>query len=97
MNTHHDIDSRSLHLHEAIAKKLDENLELLDGVREWAAASEHPALVEWSELLAQEWPAIRKMMLDPGDDGQRRRQSSPFTGILTPKERWKLYRESRPT
>jgi len=31
----------------------------------------------------------------PGDDGQRLRQSNPFTGILTPREVWAIKRRCR--
>jgi hypothetical protein len=36
---------------------------------------------------------VRAVLLDESDEGQRLRQSDPFCGILTPEERWKIYRE----
>ena len=39
----------------------------------------------------------RAVLLDESEEGQRLRQSSPFCGILTPRERWAIYREHRET
>lgn len=97
MSNHLDIDRRSLCLHQAIVQKIDETPSLLQSARSWAGRHEHQAIREWRELLQQDWLVIRQLMLDPGPEGQRLRQSSPFAGILTPQERWKIYRESFPT
>ena len=37
---------------------------------------------------------MRAVLLDESDEGQRLRQNDPFCGVLTPKERWAIYRES---
>ncbi len=93
MTSHHDIDQRSLRLHEAVARKIDAELKLLDLAREWASRYDHPAVVEWREILKQDWFTIRNTMLDPSDEGQRLRQSSPFAGILTSEERWTILQD----
>ena len=51
-----------------------------------------PAVAEWGRILELEWEAIRPLLLDPGEEGRRLRQSSPFCGILSPRERWEIYR-----
>jgi hypothetical protein len=52
------------------------------------------AAAEWTRLLdAKPWEEIRTLLLDPSEAGRARRQNSPFCGILSPKERWAIYRE----
>jgi len=58
----------------------------------WRRQAPSPAVEEWSRILKLEWEAIRHVLLDPGEQGRRLRQSSPFCGILSPRERWEIYR-----
>ena len=48
---------------------------------------------EWLTLLDKPWEELRDILLDESDEGQRLRQTDPFCGILTPAERWQIYRE----
>jgi hypothetical protein len=75
----------------AVAAKVDRDPSLLDAVRDWALTRDEPAYLEWQRILEQEWPEVRQALLDPGEEGKRRRQSSPFVGILTPAERWSFF------
>lgn len=50
---------------------------------------------EWQRILERPWPEVRAILLDESDEGQRLRQTDPFCGILTPAERWQIYREAR--
>ena len=50
---------------------------------------------EWRTLLDKPWEEVRAILLDESDEGQRLRQTDPFCGILTPTERWQIYREAR--
>jgi hypothetical protein len=50
---------------------------------------------EWQALLDKPWAEVRAILLEDGDEGQRLRQTDPFCGILTPSERWQVYREMR--
>jgi hypothetical protein len=45
-------------------------------------------------ILQGSWPEIRSVLLDESEEGKRLRQNSPFCGILTPVERWAIYREA---
>jgi hypothetical protein len=45
---------------------------------------------EWLAILDQPWPDIRRVLLDPSDEGNRFRQNSPFCGIVPNKECWAL-------
>lgn len=63
--------------------------------RRWREANDSRDLRIWSDVLDKPWPEIRSVLLDPSEEGRRLRQSNPFCGILTPQERWALYREFR--
>lgn len=91
MSTHQEIDARSLRLAEAVADKVDSDLSLLEGVRRWVSGREARAYQEWKPILERPWPEVRERLLDPGEEGKRLRQSSPFVGILTPRERWEFF------
>jgi len=49
---------------------------------------------EWSVILGKPWNEIRAILLDESEEGQRLRQTDPFCGILTPRERWTIYRQT---
>ena len=63
----------------------------------WFAVHPEPAIAEWLDILRKPWDQIRTILLDESDEGQRLRQSDPFCGILTPRERWAIYRKYRET
>jgi hypothetical protein len=97
MRTHLDIDRRSLALAEAVAEVVDRDPErFLARARatccRWVGKHPSAAVTEWQAILEGGWADIRPRLLDPGEEGCRLRQSSPFTGILTCRERWAIYR-----
>jgi hypothetical protein len=98
MRTHQEIDERSLALAQAVAARIDrdpqrEGLRLArENCARWLQKDASPAILEWQRLLGQEWESVREVLLDEGQLGQRLRQSTPFCGILTPRERWDVYR-----
>jgi len=59
----------------------------------WVEKGNVPAK-EWMVILQRPWPEIRNILLDESEEGARLRQSDPFCGILTPVERWEIYREA---
>lgn len=99
MRTHREIDNRSLAMARAIAHKIDADPRHggLDHAREvcrrWNLKRSSPVVSEWLEILAKPWDEVRSILLDEGERGKRLRQSSPFVGILSNRERWHIYRE----
>ncbi len=98
MKTHQDIDRRSLALARAIAAKIDRDPSRW-GVRKarsvcerWAQRDPTPAIGEWQAILGKPWSQVRRLLLDNSEVGRQRRQNSPFCGILSPRERWRVYR-----
>jgi hypothetical protein len=98
MRTHQKIDERSLALAQAVAERIDRDpqreglLLARENCARWLQKEASPAILEWQRLLGQDWESVRKVLLDEGQLGQRLRQSTPFCGILTPRERWEIYR-----
>lgn len=99
MKTHQAIDRRSLEMARRIVEKIDadphrEGLEHARRVcARWVERGNIPAR-EWMAILERPWPEIRRILLEDSDESQRLRQSDPFCGILTPTERWEIYREA---
>ena len=75
----------------------DPHREGLEHAREvcgrWIDRGNIPAR-EWMEILRRPWLEIRAILLDDSEESRRLRQNDPFCGILTPRERWEIYREA---
>lgn len=100
MRRHEDIDRRSLEMVRRIVAKIDADPErrglahAKDVCHRWVAQGVVSAR-EWLTLLERPWEDVRAILQDESDEGQRLRQTDPFCGILTPAERWQIYRETR--
>lgn len=100
VNTHEDIDRRSLEMARRIVARIDADPErrglahAREVCRRWVAGGNRPA-AEWQGILERPWEEVRRILLDDSEDSRRLRQNDPFCGILTPVERWDIYRESR--
>lgn len=97
MKTHEAIDQRSLAMARRIVEKIDVDPRGLDHARDvctrWVERGNIPAR-EWLTILERPWPEIRRILLSDSEESRRLRQSDPFCGILTPHERWEIYREA---
>jgi hypothetical protein len=52
-------------------------------------------LRRWQELLEGPEEALVDVLTSPAEEARVLRQSSPFAGVLTPRERWRLLRQVR--
>ena len=100
---HRIIEARSLAMHCRAAQKIMLDPGLLDRVRDtlnsWRAryGNESPrALEEWALILRRPWPQIAAFITDPGERATRLRQSTPFAGVLSERERERIYAAFRP-
>lgn len=107
VSDHLRIEERSIALHRAVVKRILKNPELMDKAREnlqkyleQFARDNRPlpkALSEWQDILKnQSLETVLEFLVSSDESAVRLRQSSPFAGILTPKERWKIYETFRP-
>ena len=93
---HMRIEQRSLALHQVISQHLRENPDLLqiarNNLERWVKRDgEIPPWKEWKEILRKPLTQIVDVIVSKTEKGRQLRQSSPFCGVLTPKERWKIY------
>jgi hypothetical protein len=93
---HLRIEERSIALHRVIAGRIRENSALLEVAREnlwrWILeGGERSYWKEWEKLLEGPLEGLLAFMVSPAEKARWLRQSSPFCGILTPQERWKIY------
>jgi hypothetical protein len=95
---HRILDARSLAMHCLAAIKIEQDRALLRVVKRtfegWRARYEDaipPALEEWRLLLERPWAEVCAVITDPGERASRLRQSSPFSTILSAKERERIY------
>lgn len=101
MNSHGQVDGRSRILAQAVAAKLEAGgmaagLAHARAVNDrWRTQAPSRLHDEWAAVLQGDWPGIRARLLEDSERGARLRQNSPFCGILTPRERWAIYRKCR--
>ena len=103
MKSHLDIEKRSIILHQAIADKIIKNPSFLEKAKEnlhrWSSMKDQNRsskyFKEWEKILEKDVDEILKIMVENTEQMHLLRQSSPFTGILTPQERWKIYETFR--
>lgn len=93
-NDHDRLDEIRRQCHIAIAAKIDADPTLLavpkQNIQRWAeqTGKTPPALAEWLDVLDRPWPDIRVILVSPEENATRLRQSTPFTGILSQRERY---------
>jgi hypothetical protein len=98
MKTHQHIDARSLAMARAIVERIDldparAGLEKARATcRRWLEQRSTPAVREWMEILQGPWEEIRLVLLTESERGNSLRQNDPFCGVLSPQERWAIYR-----
>lgn len=95
---HRIIEARSLAMHCLAAQKIMLDPALLDRVRStlnvWHARYGEDAprsLDEWAAILRRPWPQIAAFITDAGERATRLRQSTPFAGVLSVRERERVY------
>jgi hypothetical protein len=94
---HDRLERRSLALHRAIAAKLRERPELLaiafDNLDRWGSkgSRSQPYLDIWRGLLARPLEELLTLIVEDTERMTELRQSSPFAGVLPPRERWHIY------
>jgi predicted DNA-binding protein len=100
LSGHARIDRRSIAMHRAIAERLRKHPALLEkakeNIRRWRrqGANAH-CLDEWEAILAQGLDEVIRFLLSESEEAARLRHSTPFAGVLTPRERWKFYEKIR--
>jgi hypothetical protein len=99
---HQRLDARSLAMHCLVARKLLGNPALIGNARStlarWRAQATEPVpsyFLEWGRILERSPEEIAAFLASMREDATRLRQSSPFTNLLTPEERARIYEAFR--
>jgi hypothetical protein len=105
MDAHRLAEERSVEYHRVVADRLHHRPGVLDDARrrvhDWLTAAREnrsPApeyAQRWSAVLAGEPSDIAAFLVERSDLADELRQSSPFAGSLEPRERWKIWRDTR--
>jgi hypothetical protein len=103
---HKKLEEQSLALHREIAQRIRKKPDLLTGVRDRLlkdigsgrfSISVTQAMQEWQDILnTGSLEQILELLVDPGENARRLRQSTPFAGILTQEERRRILEEHEP-
>ena len=95
--SHDHLELRSIAFHRAVAEKLRMRPELLsvavENLDRWSqpAGRSQPYFDEWRVMLALPFTELLRVMVEDTPHMRELRQSTPFAGILEPKERWRVY------
>jgi hypothetical protein len=101
-SSHRLLEARSLAMHALIARKIERDPALLGiarrNIERWSTRCKEDAptwLEEWRNVLKQPWQQVAALITEPSEHAARLRQSSPFAGVLTNEERWRIYEAFR--
>lgn len=99
MDLHRLAEERSVAYHRVIAERLLRQPEVLEKARRrvesWLTSGAPFYARKWAEILAGDPPAIAAFLVERSELADELRQSSPFAGALSPRERWRIWRETR--
>lgn len=105
MHSHEQIDRRSLAMGCAVADQLEHHPELLEVARvnlsSWIDQSHGVPLqahLEWRDLIERlPLASLLELLRSDSEEARRLRQSSPFAGVISQEERWRILREYEKT
>jgi hypothetical protein len=98
---HAAAEQRSLELHRAVAERLRADPALVERARDRVArwlrdgTVARPYAEAWQTVLGRPLEELTGFLVDPGEEASRMRQTSPFAGVLAPRERWDILRRMR--
>ena len=95
--SHQWVDARNLAMSRLIARKIRRNPKLfqeaVETLRHWKKINKPvpEAILEWDRILKKNSLArILEILTDKSEEGNRLRQSDPFSGILTYRQRMRF-------
>lgn len=94
-------DHRSVRLHQAIVQKLLEkpDVVLAKARRNLLGMMRHsqtmPYAEQWNALLDLPLAVLADRLIEESEEMTALRQCTPFAGVLSPQERWNIYRKFR--
>ena len=101
VDRHRIAEERSLALHRLVAERIAADPSLIERAVRRVEASRangvlHPAYAEeWLRLLRGPLDSLRSLLVEDSERARALRQTSPFSFVVSPPERWRLWREVR--
>src|SRR5262245_52607017 len=100
MDLHRLAMERSLAFHRVIAERIMQDPLILDKararVRTWLALDPSSRFArEWDRLLESGPKTLAAFLIERSEFAEEMRQSTPFAGVLQPRERWDIWRATR--
>jgi hypothetical protein len=101
MDPHRLAEERSVAYHRVIAERLRDQPAILDSARrrvqDWLVSgpAAPAAATRWAAVLAGDTTSIAAFLVERSEQADELRHSSPFAGALDPRERWRIWRETR--
>jgi NADH:ubiquinone oxidoreductase subunit D len=101
VDPHRLAELRSVALHAAIGERLLRNPELVEEARRRLRATStslktaHPYRVQWLRILEEPLDRVVAFLREDSERARELRQCTPFTGVITPRERWRIWRTVR--
>jgi hypothetical protein len=98
---HRHNDDLGLAYHQVIARRLLADASIIDRARarveQWTQAGQvHQDYIDaWRAVLRGCERDVAAVLVDDSDHAAALRQVSPFAGVLTPRERWSIWRSRR--
>jgi hypothetical protein len=99
VNRHRLAEERSIELHREIAMRLRADRRIVERARERAASwlvtgdVAEPYATAWLRLLALPLEELCSALVDPGETARALRQCTPFSGMVDPRTRWRIWRD----
>ena len=99
MNRHQLAEERSIALHREVAVRLHADPRHVAAAR--ARVASWLATGDVSEIYARRWQQwldlpldeLCACLVDPGELARELRQATPFSGVVDPRTRWRIWRE----
>jgi len=97
---HRTAERRSIALHAAVAARLDEAtveraVGRVDGWLRDGGPVSAPVATAWAVLLAGPREALAQALVRDDEAMRDLRQNTPFAGVVSPAERWRIVRRVR--
>lgn len=98
VNPHQRLSRRSLDFHRLIADRVRKQPALMEiawaNLAHWRRTSPTRAsyLAEWEGILARGMQHALSIATEQSENADRLRQSTPFAGLISPRERWEFLR-----
>ncbi len=99
MRTHQELDQRSLALHRLIADRIRQDPVLFDKPRQTLARwrtvvsqNSQPYVQDWLQLIDSGMDVCLSVATQESERAAALRQTSPFCGVLTHKERFAFFK-----